>query len=411
MDTEGKKDKELDADIDLFDLFIALVKRKRFISCVTLAVAMFALTVTLVLTPAYQGSSKVLVSQNSSSASALASQLAGAASVFGLSVPTSSPVEMFAALVISRTILDKILDRFHLMEPYRARVFLGNIRNFTRDDARDILTGLTTITPDATSGLIDIQVEDYDAQQSCDMTNAFVEELQNLVNGLAVTEAGKRRVFFEGQLKSSQMALAEAEVAVQKFQQNTGALYISDQAKAIMDAIAALEAQVIAKEIELKVMKTYATQQNPDVKRNEEALLGLKDQLKTLEAKRMSNPVEYHPNIVIPTGDIPELATEFIRLQREFKFQETLHDVLVKQYETARLDEARESSPLQLVDKSVVPEKVFTPKIPLVVVIATGMGFFLALFLALVVEYFDRVSRDFSSKAKRDLLSSYMGRK
>ena len=163
-----------------------------------------------------------------------------------------------------------------------------------------------------------------------DMANAFVEALHSRLQELAVTEASPKRLFFEEQLKKTKDALMRSEEAMIEFQEKTGILKVEEQAMAVIGSIVALRAQIAAKEVELMVMKTYSTENNPDLQLTQEALKGLKAELKKLEKKEGSNP-----DTLIPTGRMPSVGTNYIRKLRNLKSNEKLFEIMAKQYEMA----------------------------------------------------------------------------
>jgi tyrosine-protein kinase Etk/Wzc len=388
-------------EVSLLDVIIVLLKYKRLILAVTLGIGVLALVICLVVTPAYQGVSQVLPPQDSSISSAVLAQLgaAGGAITALTGVSPTSPSGMYVGFLKSRTVFDAIIDRFDLIRLYKLDRFLGRWRKYTRDDARDDLASLAVIETDE-SGIITTSVQDPDPKKSADMANAFVDELKKLVLNMTVTEAGQRRVFFQEQFIQTFKALTKAEEELKQFAEKTGALQIDEQARAVMAGVAALEAQIAAKEIEIKVMKTYATEQNPDTKRAQEQLNAMKEERKKLEAEEAR-----HFNFsktTIPTGQVPQLATEYLRKQREFKYQQVLYDVLMKQYEAARLEETKDSVTLKIVSTAISPEKVYKPKWVLVTIIMTGIALFLGIFAAFVVEAVHRLS---SSPAQRHRIS------
>ncbi|PJA81043.1 MAG: chain length determinant family protein, partial [Nitrospirae bacterium CG_4_9_14_3_um_filter_41_27] len=253
---------------------------------------------------------------------------------------------------------------------------------------------------DKKSGIITIGVEDKDPKRAADMANAFVEELKNMNKGLAVTEAGQRRLFFEEQLKDTKEALIKAEDSMEGFQERTGAIKIDEQAKAVIEGIANLRAQIAAKEVGLKVMRTYATPQNPDIQRAEEELRGMREQLGRLETRSGG----HNPDPLMPTGRIPALGTEYIRKLREFKYQEALYEILLKQYEAARLDEARDAAIIQVIEKAIPPEKRVKPKRKQMVMIATFSGLFFSVFAAFFMEYIEKLKSNPEDKVRLEAI-------
>jgi len=198
------------------------------------------------------------------------------------------------------------------------------------------------------------------------------------------------------------MALVKAEEEMQGFQEKTGALQVDAQTKAVIEGIAMLRAQIAAKEVQLKVMRTYATAQNPDFQRAEDELNGLKAELGKLEAKGGSGH-----DTIIPTGRMPEVGTEYVRKLRDLKFYEDLYELLTKQYEAAKLDEARDAAVIQVIDKAIPPEKIAKPKRILMILIATFTGFFLSIFVAFLAEYKERASKDPENRERFETLKRY----
>jgi tyrosine-protein kinase Etk/Wzc len=389
-------------EINLLDLIIALLKRKRMIAAVTSGMAIIALTACLVVTPIYQGTAEILPRQESSTTSGLLAMLGSAAGAFtgltGLSPSTTS--DIYVGLLKSYSVVDRIIDRFNLLEVYKNDRILGRWRSYTREDAREDLIENALIESDSASGIITVSVQDPDAVKSAEMSNGFIAELMKLSRNLEIIEASRRRVFFEEELQKTNQALARAEEELRNFQETTGALQLDEQARAVMTGIATLEAQVAATEIQLKVMKTYATQNNSDTKRLQEELNALREERKKLEAKEAS----YYDqaNSVIPTGKIPALGTEYLRKTRELKYQQTLWEVLLKQYEVARLDEARNSSAIQIVADAIVPEKKYKPKMPLIVAVSAMVGLVLALSAAVIAEAVQRSAGNPSNKQRME---------
>ncbi len=381
-----------DGEINPLDLVLALLERKRMIVGVTLALALMTLIITFIMSPRYQGIARLLVPvQSAGTASAMLSQLSGAAAILGdVTGLGSSPVEMYVGLTQSRTVADTIIKQFGLAEFYKNDRVLGRWRSFTADDARLAFFDQLIIESDTASGIISVSVLDKSPQKSADMTNAFVKELQRLVNKLAVTSASNQRQFYEEQVRESFEKLTRAEDAVQRFQETTGAVQLPDQARASLEGIALLEAQRAAKEIQLRVMKTYATEQNPDLRKLEEELNVLIEQRKKLESQGISN----QSNPVIPTAMLPDLGTEYLRRLRELKFQEALYEALLKQYTTARLEEAKDTSNLQIVDEAAVPENVYSPQKVLWTAIGGVLGFFFAIGWAAMMGLLNKSSLD-----------------
>jgi len=389
MDDKEKIDSD---EINLLDYLVVLLKRKRLIIGITLGAAIITAIISLIMPPIYRAETKILPPQQGSSmATQFLSQLGSAAGLVGGAVGIKTPNDLYIGLLKSRLVLDGVIDRFKLMELYKTK---------SRENARRGLADTLKARDDKKSGIITIGVEDKDPKRAADMANAFVEELKNMNKGLAVTEAGQRRLFFEEQLKDTKEALIKAEDSMEGFQERTGAIKIDEQAKAVIEGIANLRAQIAAKEVGLKVMRTYATPQNPDIQRAEEELRGMREQLGRLETRSGG----HNPDPLMPTGRIPALGTEYIRKLREFKYQEALYEILLKQYEAARLDEARDAAIIQVIEKAIPPEKRVKPKRKQMVMIATFSGLFFSVFAAFFMEYIEKLKSNPEDKVRLEAI-------
>lgn len=388
-----------DEEINLLDLLIVLAKRKGLILGITFGAAIITAVVSLIMTPIYKAETKILPPQQGSSsmASQLVGQLGGLAGLAGGAIGLKTSNDLYIALLKSRPILDNIIDKFKLMELYKAKY---------REDARKTLGSALKAQDDKKSGIISIGVEDKDPKMAADIANTFVEELRDYNKKLALTEASQRRLFFEEQLKDAKEALIKSEEAMQGFQEKTGALKIDDQAKAVIEGIAQLRAQIAAKEIELRVMRSFATAQNPDLQRVEAELGGLKAEMAKLETRGGSG---YDP--LMPTGRMPQVGTDFIRRMRDLKYNETLYEIMAKQYEMAKLDEAKDAAIIQVIEKAIPPEKKIKPKRSQMVMIATVTGFFLSVFAAFFMEFLEKTKADPNTREGLERLKRFSGLK
>jgi capsule polysaccharide export protein KpsE/RkpR len=218
-------------------------------------------------------------------------------------------------------------------------------------------------------GIISIEAEDRDPKRAADIANAFVEELRNLSNTLAIGEAAQRRLFFETQLRQTKDNLTKSELALRGSGISEAALKTMPQSA--IEALARLKAQITAQEIKLASMRMFMTDSNPQFRLAVQELIALRTELSKAEqsdsAKAVGNGAEY------------------IAKYREFKYHETLFELMAKQYELARLDEAREGAVIQVVDAAIVPERKSKPKRALITI-----STMLAVFLATVLFVFIR---------------------
>jgi uncharacterized protein involved in exopolysaccharide biosynthesis len=362
-------------EIDPMELFRVISRRARRIIGITAASAVVALVVSLLLPNYYKAESRILPQEKGGNLAAqLMGQGGGLIALAGGATALKSQGEMFLSMMKSRTVLDRVVDRFDLMRLYRKKY---------REDARKKLLELLTVREDRKSGIIFITVEDRDPKRSADMANAFVEELKSLVGGLAITEAGQRRMFFEDQLRYTKESLARAEEEIKAFQQRTGMFQVDAQARAIIEGIARLRAGIAVKEVEAKVLRSFATAQNPDLQRVEEEVRALRGELEKVETSKGHG---FDP--LMPSGRVPEMGTEYLRKLRQLKYNETIYELLAKQYELAKLDEAKDAVVIQVIDRAVPPERKSRPQKALIVLLATVTTLFLSVIIVLLLDWF-----------------------
>jgi len=384
-----------DDEISLMDLLLVLAKHNRFIIKLTGAVAVLAVIYALLQPNIYTAKTVILPpQQGASTASMLLGQLGGLAGLAGGAAGIKSPNDLHIGMLKSHTLADQMITRFKLQQKFKAK---------TMEATRATLAGGTLIAS-GKDGFITIEYSDKDPQFAATIANAYVEELDRLNSTLAVTEASRKRLFFEKQLKSARTNLDVAEIALKQTQERTGMIQPEAQSGALIAAVTNLRAQIAAKEVELAAMGAFATPQNPDYRQIQQVIAGLRAQLAKLEANSAGRDIK------VPTGKLPETGLEFLRKTRDFKYQETLYELLSKQFEIAKIDEAKEAALIQVVDKALVPEQKSKPKRSLIVILATLMALFLGVLLAFVKEASERASQDPASAERMNLLRRYLRR-
>jgi uncharacterized protein involved in exopolysaccharide biosynthesis len=237
--------------------------------------------------------------------------------------------------------------------------------------------------------LIHISVEDKDPKRAAAIANAYVEEYRDLSEHLAIGEAAQRRLFFEQQLVQAKDNLANSEEALKETQQKTGMIQLDSQTRALIESAASLRAQITAKEVQLQGMRTYATGQNADVVQAQEELDTMRAQL-----AKLGGNVDDGAGLMMPKGQVTQAGIEYVRRLRDVKYYETIFEILARQFELAKLDEAKEGALIQVVDPAIVPDYKSSPKRGLITIAAAVVGLFIGLFVALFREGMERLRRD-----------------
>jgi tyrosine-protein kinase Etk/Wzc len=377
---------------------IVVVKRKSLIMTLVVGVAVLTAIVSLLLPKYYTANTKILPPQeNTSIASAMLGQLGpliGAAA--GRDLGIRNPNEMYVAMLRSRTVSDNLIDRFSLMTVYREKLRVEAKKRL--DTATEIMAGRDNV--------ISISVEDRDPRRAADMANAYVDELSKLTKTLAVTDAAKRRLFFEREVKAASDELARVEDALKRTEESTGIIQLDGQAKVMLQAFADLRAQMTAKEVQVQAMKSFATPENPDLVRAEQELAALRTQVARFETGRGGASTAD-----IALAKVPGAGLEYARKFRDVKYRETLLELLTKQYEIARIDESKDAAIVQVLDKAVPPERRSWPPRTALVVASTLFALLLAVSAAFLLEWLQKANENPQFTARLHLLKFYLQRR
>lgn len=361
---------------------IVLLKHKRFIIVTSLVTMLLTGVAAFLTAPTFEATARVISPTAAGSASLMA-QISGAAAAAGLTSGSTAPStggltpDMLNGFIKSSTVENAVIERMGYIEEWGKKRILSSIRSpYNIDLAREELEKNVYRTEvDSASGIVSIIVEYEVPQKAADTANTFVDELVKLVRNMTSVDSKRKKAYYEAEMKKSLDNLTRLEDDLRKFQESSGAIQIDSQAKAVLDGIATLEAQISSQEIQLKVMKTYAAPDNPDLKRAQEQLRALRDQRAKLEEKSSG----MMSSSILPTSTVPSLGIEYLRKMREMKFQEAMYLMLEKQYESERMDESRDVYDIWVVDKAGVPQKKAAPKILLDMVLGGGIAFILCL--------------------------------
>lgn len=377
--------------INFLDLLIIAARFKYLIILCPLVFAAMFFTAGLLLPASYTSKAMVMLpQQQSSGAAALLGQISGMGAVAGNLSGLKNPNDLYVGLLQSQTIADKLIERFDLKARYKVKTF---------DDARKRLEKKSDIN-NAKGGLITIFAQDTDPKFSAQLANAYVDELIRMTSTLNFTEASQRRAFLEKELAEAKGKLAEAEQKLKISQQKSGMIQLGAQVQGLLTSVAQLKGMIAAKEVQLNTMRSFATAQNPEVRRMEEEIHGLKTQLSKLERGSSVNG----SGASVATEKVPEVGLEYIRYVRDVKYYESIFEMLAKQFEIAKLDEARNSVAVQVVDVAVAAEKANGAAPVLVIVVGLFSGFLFAVFFIFAKESIAE-SRCINSKKWMELKS------
>jgi tyrosine-protein kinase Etk/Wzc len=287
-------------------------------------------------------------SSSGNSAAALAGQLSalGAGSLLGGGA-SKSPADLYVGILKSRSVAEEMVKRFNLKAVYKEK---------RETAAEKILASKSLFEVDPKTFIITISVADPSPVRAHEMTQAYLDVLRSTNDRLAISESSQRRLFFEQRLAQEKDNLVNAEVDLKKAQEKSGLIAPSGQTASEIQTLAETRAQVAAREVELAGLRHFQTEESPDVIRLKTEIANLQGQLARLQEGK-----EKSLGGSIPTSMVPELQLDYIRKEREVKYHEALFQILARQYESARLDEAHNAPLLQVLDNPSYPELKSSP--------------------------------------------------
>lgn len=395
-DVENLKDTSSTADeneVSLLDLLIVLAKHKRIVLGVPFVAGIVAAIVSLLMPNVYTGTTRILPPQQSASAaSALLSQLgAGFGALAGGALGIRNPSDLYISMLKSRTVADNLIGRFDLNKLYGEEL---------QSNTRKMLEGRTTIAA-GKEGIITVEVDDKDAKRAADLANAYVDELLKLTNRLAVTEASQRRLFFERQLLQAKDNLTSAEIAARQGLQKGGIAQVDAQGRSMIEVTARLRAQISVKEVQISSMRTFAAEGNPELQRTQQELEALRRELSRIEG---SSPLA----AVGGGGEGGTRGLDNLGRLRDVKYYEFLYELLAKQYELAKIDEAKDATVVQVMDKAIEPDRKSKPRRAIIVVVSALVALFVAILWTFLQEATARAKADREQAFRLERLRGYL---
>ncbi len=320
------------------DLVLLVARHRWLLLLGPLLAALLALGATYAITPVFTARTSFVPPQQAQSAATAALASLGALSgLVGAGGTLRTPADQYVALMQSVTITDKLIDDFKLMQAYGEKY---------RSDTREELARNVRIAIGKKDGLISVEVDDTDPARAAALANRHVEELRSLSSQLALTEAQQRRAFFEGQMQQTRKLLEQAQQSLQASGFNASALRA--EPRAVAEGFARLKAELSAGEVRLQILRRTLTDSAPEIAQQLAVLGSLRSELARLEAT--------------DTATAAAGQGDYVGRYREFKYQETLFELLARQFELARLDESREGALIQVVDSATPPEKKSKPR-------------------------------------------------
>jgi len=393
-------------EILLADLLKAIWQRRRWLVMVTGIGLLLAVGYALSIPNEYTSTAQLMppdaqALSNTSMLSALAGSGA-VASLGGLNART--PTGTFIGILGSQSAQDDIIDRFNLKQVYHCKLYI---------DARKVLTRNTIIDEDKKSGIISISVTDRDSKRTRDIAEAYVEELDKLVNSLSTSSARREREFLGQRIKSIKTDLDASSVALSQFSSHNATLNPQSQGQALFDSATRLQGELITAQSELSGLKATYSDDNMRVREARARIDELQNQLRKMgSVGENKDGADLKSDQGYPSiRELPILGVTYSDLSRKLSLQEGIYETLTRQYELAKVEEAKEIPTVRVLDEPQVPERKSSPHRSIIAVIGALVSTFLGIVWIIVCRLWEITDDSHPAKAAgRKVLRSIRGR-
>lgn len=358
--------------LNIFDLIALLAKWRKLFLVNFLLVTIIAAIISLLLPVWYQATTVILPPASGSSGvpSFLPSELVSVAMNFGLETPSE---EIYQTILDSRTLKERMIDRFNLREKYEMR------EDAYMDDVIEVFFNRLNVETSENQSIA-VTVLDQDPEFCATLANGCIEELDRLLRDISSENAARNSKFIGRRLKQVEDSLSALQDSIMRFQQSTKAISISDQMSAMIDVTAKLEAERLANEIQIEVMRSSFGSDHP-------AISQLLITNRELEQKQNQILGEGDERLFIGMRQMPEINRQYGYLIRRIRIQSTLLEYVYPQYENARIQEQRETANIQVLDYARVPDRKCKPQRKLIVLTSAVVSLIVTLVIVMFVEY------------------------
>jgi tyrosine-protein kinase Etk/Wzc len=407
-----------DDEINMMDIMLVIAKYKRFIMAFTAVSILLALIYVMLQPFSYTAKTVILPPQpkGESSVNALLGNLGGingtpVAGALGL----KNPSDLFLGMLKSRTLADRVIVKLDLQKHYKTK---------TMTKTREVLKYASNITA-AKDGFITVEFTHNNPVMAANIANAYVTELDKLNSTVAMGEAARRRLFYQKQITETGVSLSQAEAAMKQTQRKTGWYEFGgfDVAMAsggtgggvassggtrvnasVLMKVEEMRAQITLKEVDLASKRAYMTEQNPEYVRSLATLSALKANLTKLEGSANASGAD----VKVPVSQLSDTGFAYIHQMRDLKYKQSLLELYSKQFEMAKMDEAKESPLVQVVDKAMPPEERSAPKRAQTMLIVAILALLVGILLAFMMNAIDAAKQNPETAKRLELLRLYL---
>lgn len=387
-------------EFNFIDYLYILVKRRKLIIVNFFIVAIITAAYSLIMPKTFSAATVVLPPTGSSSLlSSLTANLPIGGLLGGLG-GVSDETNTLIAILKSRSMAESTIEHFNLMERYEAEDMEEAIIAFQNTvDISINDEGMIVIVASSTTGFLANENEENETRKLCaDIANFIVAELNQINTELQTKQAKFNRIFIEKRYEQNKSDLKEAENAIKKFGESYGMISLPDQVSAAIQAAAQIESQIAVKEIELQAMKSTLHAGHPEIRRKE---IELRELRKKLEEMKIGTPQRDSLAVFPVFSEAPELGIKYLQLRRELEVQNKIFEFLTQQYEQAKIQEARDTPTVQVLDTAMPPLRRDKPKRSILVLMAGMISIIFSSLYIYSIEYLDRLKEDDEIKYRK----------
>jgi len=366
--------------VDFYRLVFVASKWAKFTVKTAVIVCVVTTVVLLLLPNWYTATTSILPAERESSFMGLASSILQGVGLMGgqeMVLPAfATPSHVYASILKSRTVVEAVVRKYDLKRVYKSKT--------TEEAIKECLSH--TKIKVGPEGIVTLSFEDTDKKRAAEVANSFVEELNHINQTVSSSRARSTRIFMEERLSDTVRALEEAEDTLRGFQERYKAISLDEQMKAQIQNVAVLEGRLAMAEIELGLLRRTFTPDHPEIARKQMEISEIKRKIGSLNTGTPGS--RDYGTLALPFAQMPRLSLEFGKLLRDVKIQETLFGLLTEQYEHAKIQEAKDTPTIQVLDVAKLPEKKSRPKRLIILAIAGGLSVILSMLYAAAFEYF-----------------------
>lgn len=380
------------------DYLHIVIKWRRFILINFFIVCILAAGISLILPKSYTATTTILPSEEQTLGIGLPSMLASLPIGSGMIPGLSTPGALYVAILESRTVKERVVTKLNLMEVYQSK---------NMEEAVEKLDKNTDIEV-SVEGVVALKAMARRPQRAAAIANAYVEELDKKNTELSVAQARHNRLFIEERLNDNKKALRQAEDNYRHFQEKYKAIALPEQTKAAIEAAAKMLGEMQALEVQLDVLLSTMKPTNPKVVQIQKQITALQKQLNRMEygsendlEETVVDQEEPNKGLYVPFSKIPNIGLELLRLTRELKIQETIFELLTQQYEQAKIQEAKDTPTVQILDSAIPPFRKSKPRRMIFVFLMGLLALFFSLLFAFSTEYMNRIQKSTGEKDRK----------